>query len=47
MLWLDGLLGKEGKGSYGWLLRVVVKMNPVLMPPVLDTCRTWNWKLKR
>ena len=30
------LNGKEGKGSYMWLHRCSDKMDPVLVPPVLE-----------
>ena len=43
--------GKEGKGGYGWLHRAELKMNAILMPPVLERngitgddemrCRAW------
>ena len=37
MLRLDGLMGKEGKGSYGWLRgEVVLTLNPILLPPVQE-----------
>ena len=36
MLRLDGLMGKEEKGGYGWLQRAELRMNPILLPPVLE-----------
>ena len=31
MLWLDGLMGKEGKGSYEWLQGEVFKIESHLV----------------
>ena len=36
MLWLNGLMQRRKKGSYGWLDRCSGKMNPILVPPVLE-----------
>ena len=41
MLRSDGLMGKEGKGDYGWLQGVVITMNPILMPPVQEQTGTF------
>ena len=38
------LMRREEKGDYGWLQGEVLRLNPVLLSPVLErrTSRTWR-----
>ena len=36
MLQLDGFNGKGWKGGCGWLQRAELKLNPILLPHVLE-----------